>query len=187
MATRNLSTGVKNEITAKRFRPVLFFKFSFDSGDLNLWNGIGPIPWNAETWQGSGDLLSVSPVTETQETEAVGVEFVLTGIKTSIVAIALNEDYQGRLVHMWLAMLDAGQNVISEPYLHFKGRMDVMTIEDSGDTASIAVTAESVLVDLEKPRERRYTDEDQQSEYPGDRFFEFVPGLQEKEIRFGNR
>jgi hypothetical protein len=30
---------------------------------------------------------------------------------------------------------------------------------------------------------RRYTDADQQSEYQGDRFFEYVPALQEAEIR----
>ncbi len=187
MATRNLTSGIKTEITAKRFRPVVFFKFAFDGGDLNLWTGIGPISWNGDTWEGSGDLLSVSPVRETQKTKAVGVEFSLTGIKTSIVSLALSEDYQGRVAQMWLAMLDTSQNVISDPYLNFKGRMDVMTIEDSGDTATISLTAESVLVDLQKPKERRYTDEDQQNEFPGDKGFEFVPGLQEKEIRFGNR
>ena len=187
MATRNLTSGIKTEITAKRFRPVVFFQFAFDGGDLNLWTGIGPIDWNGDTWEGSGDLLSVSPVRETQKTKAVGVEFQLTGIKTSIVSLALSEDYQGRVAQMWLAMLDTSQNVISDPYLNFKGRMDVMTIEDSGDTATISLTAESVLVDLEKPKERRYTDEDQQNEFSGDKGFEFVPGLQEKEIRFGNR
>jgi type IV secretory pathway TrbF-like protein len=30
---------------------------------------------------------------------------------------------------------------------------------------------------------RRYTDADQQAEYQGDRFFEYVPALQEAEIR----
>ena len=38
-------------------------------------------------------------------------------------------------------------------------------------------------MDLERAEVRRYTDADQQAEYPGDRFFEFVAALQEAEIR----
>jgi hypothetical protein len=38
-------------------------------------------------------------------------------------------------------------------------------------------------VDLERAEVRRYTDADQQAEYQGDRFFEYVPALQEAEIR----
>ena len=42
-------------------------------------------------------------------------------------------------------------------------------------------------MDLERAEVRRYTDADQQAEYPGDRFFEFVPALQEAEIRLPNQ
>ena len=34
----------------------------------------------------------------------------------------------------------------------FDGRMDVMTIEDAGDTASISLSAESRLIDLESAK-----------------------------------
>ncbi len=50
-----------------------------------------------------------------------------------------------------------------------------------------ALTCESRLVDLERAEVRRYTDADQQAEYPGDRFFEFVPALQEAEIKLPAR
>ena len=52
-----------------------------------------------------------------------------------------------------------------------------------GAEPRISLTCESRLVDLERAEVRRYTDADQQAEYPGDRFFEFVPALQEAEIR----
>ena len=48
-------------------------------------------------------------------------------------------------------------------------------------------TLTAVEVDLERAEVRRYTDADQQAEYPGDRFFEFVPALQEAEIRLPNQ
>jgi hypothetical protein len=63
--------------------------------------------------------------------------------------------------------------------------MDVMGIEDSGDTANINVTAESRLIDLERSRERRYTSEDQKINYPNDKGLEFIADLQDKELVWG--
>jgi hypothetical protein len=60
--------------------------------------------------------------------------------------------------------------------------MDVMEVTD-GAEGRISLTCESRLVDLERAEVRRYTDADQQAEYQGDRFFEYVPALQEAEIR----
>jgi hypothetical protein len=51
-----------------------------------------------------------------------------------------------------------------------------------GGNSAVAIR-ESRLVDLERAEVRRYTDADQQAEYQGDRFFEYVPALQEAEIR----
>jgi hypothetical protein len=41
------------------------------------------------------------------------------------------------------------------------------------------------LIDLNRAREWRYTHESQQQISPGDRGFEYVAGLQEREIRWG--
>ncbi|AWV21498.1 Transcriptional regulator, LacI family [Roseomonas mucosa] len=51
-----------------------------------------------------------------------------------------------------------------------------------GAEPRVSLTCEGRLVDLERAEVRRYTDADQQAEYPGDRFFEFVPALQEAQI-----
>ena len=56
-----------------------------------------------------------------------------------------------------------------------------------GAEPSVALACESRLVDLKRAEVRRYTDADQQAEYPGDRFFEFVPALHEAEIRLPNQ
>ena len=51
-----------------------------------------------------------------------------------------------------------------------------------GAEPRVSLACESRLVDLERAEVRRHTDADQQAEYPGDRFFEFVPALQEAQI-----
>jgi hypothetical protein len=60
--------------------------------------------------------------------------------------------------------------------------MNTMEVTD-GAEPSVTLACESRLVDLERAEVRRYTDADQQAEYQGDRFFEYVPALQEAEIR----
>ena len=60
-----------------------------------------------------------------------------------------------------------------------------MTISDDGERASIAVTCENRLIDLNKPRIRRYTDADQRSEFANDSGFSFIESLIEKTIYWG--
>jgi len=67
----------------------------------------------------------------------------------------------------------------------FSGRMDVMSITEDGDSCTITMTAESRLIDLERPRLRRWTSEDQKGLDATDKGFEFVNSLQEASIKWG--
>ena len=60
-----------------------------------------------------------------------------------------------------------------------------MTIKDSGETSTIELTVESRLIDLQRQRERRFTDADQKYFYPGDTGLQYVAGLQDQVIYWG--
>jgi hypothetical protein len=60
-----------------------------------------------------------------------------------------------------------------------------MTIQDTGETSVLTITAESRLIDMNRARERRFTDADQQQLYPGDLGLQYVAGLQDKEFPWG--
>ena len=183
--SRNLTTAVQNQLAASELQPFFAIKLAFDSGDVKLWTGYGDITVASETYTGGGQLLSISPIEETVEIAARGVNFALNGIDSSLVSVALTENYQGRSAKVYLGVISSGA-VVSDPYLVFDGRMDVMTIEDAGDTASISLSAESRLIDLERSRVRRYTNSDQQNQFPGDTCLRFVADLQDKEIAWGS-
>ena len=68
----------------------------------------------------------------------------------------------------------------------FHGRIDTMDIQ-IGKTAQVNVTIESKLVDWERARIRRFTNEDQRSAYSSDEFLEFVTQTVEKEIVWGQK
>lgn len=79
----------------------------------------------------------------------------------------------------------AEDQIIADPYLIRSGRMDYVTVSADGQNTVITAQYEGRLIDLERARERRYTDEDQQYEYSGDGGFRFVSALQDKQLVWG--
>jgi len=183
---RTITAGMVTEIIAEKIMPILLVKLEFDSGDLNMWSGIGDLVFGGDTYTGTGDLGRISTITETKETQATGIELQLSGMNNQIVSLALTEDFQDRTVRVWLGALDTSTFVlISDPILMFVGRLDLMRIDEGPDTSTINVTAENRLIDLERPKRRRWTTDDQKLRSPDDTGFEQVPKLQDAEVVFG--
>ena len=179
---RALTVGMQAAVVAKEIRPFLMFRANFDSGALNLWTGYGALLVDGITHTGSGDLITVSAIRETMALEAIGASFVVNGGPQELLSIAYNEDYQDRPISLYLGMFDADWAIISDPYLLFEGRMDVMILDDDNDKAQIELKAENVLIDLTKPLVFSYTPGDQALFYPGDTGFNLVTSLQDREL-----
>ncbi|MDV2503076.1 MAG: hypothetical protein RX318_03905 [bacterium] len=183
---RNLTAGTLAELTKASVRPIVLVEITFASSTVRLWTGIGDLIWNSLTWQGVGHFGTISPIEETSDIRAAGLTLKLSGIPSSLISSALADVRRGKAVKVYLGFLSEAGAVIVDPYLAFSGRADVASIEEGGDTASISIQAESRLIDLERPRERRYDDEDQKIDYPDDKGFEFVPSLQDKSVVWGS-
>jgi len=185
-AGRSLSAGMVTEVTTAQLSPILLASLSFSS-PVNLWTGYGNISYNSTTYYGLGTLGTISPLQETTDLAARGLTMRLSGVPTANVALALTENYQGRECSiMFGALSPTAGTLIASPVTVFSGRMDVMQVTDDGQSAEITMTAESKLMDFKRPREIRYTDEEQQQLFPGDVGLEFVNDIQEKAIYWGN-
>lgn len=185
-AGRSLSAGMVTEVTATQLAPILLANLQF-STPVYLWSGYGSIYYNSVTYLGIGTFGSVSPVEETTDLAARGIRMKLSGVPTANISLALTEDYQGRDCSiLFAAMSPTAGTLIASPVTIFSGRMDVMQISDDGQTAEITMTSESRLMDFKRPREIRYTDEEQQNLFAGDVGLEFVTDIQEKTIYWGN-
>lgn len=181
---RDLPTGMATAAAATVARPVFIVQLDWPSGTVRAWTGYGDLSWNSQTWLGTGHLGSIADIRESLDGSANGLTLTLSGIPTTEVFRALEEDAQGRPGKVWLALLDGAGALVTDPYLIFDGVIDVSVLEDSGETATISLQLEKELVDT-RTRGRRYTHEDQQMDYPTDRGFEYVAGLAEKEILWG--
>ena len=187
--SRALSSAMQAVSTADVVRPIFLVRMVFDSGEtpneLNLWSGVGDLTYDSETYTGVGDLLDISPITETADMQASGMNVTLTGVKSSLVVIAKDHEYQGRPLTVLFGAFDASGDLVANPTVIFSGFMDTMTITESGDTSSISISVENKLIAFERSRVRRYTAEDQKIDHPTDKGFEFVTAIVEKEIIWG--
>ena len=84
-----------------------------------------------------------------------------------------------------MGLFDDSGNLIDSPVCAFSGRTDQPTIDVSKDTCSISIACENKLLMMNNSVQRRYTNEDQQIDYPGDRGLEYVNSIQQVTIYWG--
>ncbi len=178
--TRDISTTLLTALNADTVSVYYAVELFFDSGTVRLWTGIGNKSISGNVYTGTGSLLSISAIEETSDLGAKNATIMLSGIDSAIVSIALTEPYQGRNCKIYL-----GVDGITDVVTLFSGIMDVMTIEDSGETSTIVLTVESKIISLDRVVPLRYTEEVQQAKWPSDTFFSYVAKLQDKPIYWG--
>lgn len=184
---RTIDAATEAALVSPEVLPVFLFKAIFDEGPIYLWTGYGDLLWDSITWTGTGTFGSVSEIEETTNVQANGVRVSLNGIPSSIISLALTYEYRDRPCSFYLGAvsLAAPNTLVGDPLVQMGGRMDVMSLEDTGDSGSLSISIENRLIDLARARERRFTHDDQQIDYPGDDGFEYVAGLQDKSISWG--
>jgi len=171
---------------------TIYFTAASNRTNLHIRNQSGAVAtidssevYVAEDYVGAGDLLSISEIAESADLTANGASVTLTGLKTSLIQTARDEDYQGRKMTIALGAMNETADVIATPAIMFTGFMDVMTINDGGEYSTINVTCENKLIAFERSNRRRNTDGDQRIDYPADEGFSFVTAIQEKDFYWG--
>ena len=182
---RNMTQGFLGAMQGAVLRPALFVQAAFVSGPIYVWSGIGQITWNGQVWTGIGTLGSISTIEEGSTVAAKGITLTLSGIDASLLNDVMTEFQVGLPVSVTLGVFDTNNALIADPVCCFSGRMDQPTIDVTGTLATIAINCENRLVEMNVAVDRRYTDEDQQMDYPGDLGFQFVNGIQEAQIYWG--
>ena len=182
--SRGITSTIQTEVEKAALLPAFLIEFHF-SPVARFWTGIGIISWNGENWSGSGDVIKFTGIDETALVQATGIQFQLAGADAQLVSLALAEEVQGRAVNLYMAYLDGTGAILADPVGPFEYRMDTFDIDETPGASIITLSAESYLAGLERARPRRYTHEDQQIEFPGDLGLEFVTGIQNKEIKWG--
>ena len=207
--SRDLSANTIEAINDDTVHPFFAVELLFDGNNvLRMWTGQGTLVLADETeWAGAGTLLNISTVEETSELAVKGATITLTGIPSEVISLALSQPYQGRVCNIYFGTFTTG-NVLQEnsDYILlqdgskievqstskgfnsiFSGYMDQMNIAENAETASIELSVENKLIDLERARVARFTSGYQKSIYPGDLGLDFVEDLQDRNISWGRK
>lgn len=183
-----VSTGVAAAFGEPSVRMIALIRAEFDSGTLRLWSGEGSLDWNGETWSGAGGhIAKLDLPMETGEVRSASGSITLAALDPAIVALSDTEPYQGRPIAVYFGARDGSGNVIVDPDLAYEGTMGPMVETDDPATASILVNIKSRSARNLHPSNRRLTPEDQARQYPGDKGFDFVAALQDKDYIWGPR
>lgn len=176
---RSMSDAAKAALSAGTVAPIYLVAIGFASGTKRAWTGINTVVWNGHEWEGQGDLMGVSSITQTGDLNAEGITLSFSGIDSGNVSSAMTDVATYSTVDVWLGMLNLTTGAIIDSPTHcFSGSLDVPTLQDDGPTATISFTAENDLIKLAQSSNRRYTNDDQQIDYPADIGFQYVPWVQ---------
>lgn len=138
---------------------------------------------DGEEWYGTGVLGQMSGLEEGAENRSYGFTLTLSGIPGNWLAYLRGQDVQGRRVDVHLGLVNELGAVIKTQLIK-RGRMDTQDAS-AGQTTSVTVACEDVLVDWERARVRRCTDVDHRTRYPTDGFFKYVAALENQVLSWG--
>jgi hypothetical protein len=177
---------MQTAISAAVKAPCLLVEIQTAAQWLRVWSGAGDLTFQGNIYTGVGALGSVSAPEETTDLKSTGVVFTMTGIPAALLEQSVSAIRHNLPARMWLGFRDMGTGaLIADPVLLFEGTCAVPTTDDGGETCTISLSAENLLASLKRPREVRYTPEDQATRDPGDKGFDYVAGLQDKSIVWG--
>ena len=206
MVARDISNTVSGELEAESVYPFFTIELLFDSAPIRLWTGTGTLVMEGNSYIGSGNLLGISSVEETSEMAVKGATITLSGMNSEVISLALQSPYQGRVCNIAFNMFVPTGSLLNEDGSYilledgsrinledkrtdttkiFSGYMDQMNVSEGPEFGTIELKVENKLIDLERQRVRRFTNQFQKSLYPNDRGLEFVENIQDKEIVWG--
>lgn len=176
--TRWTSSALEAAAELPTVVPVVFVDLDIVGDRQRLNDSNITINWGGFDWSGVGTYGGIEVVSEGQDLIAQPVRLTLSGVESNLVTDARTTQYQGRDVVIYVGLLNTDTlALIDTPEEVWSGFMDVMRLEADHGVGRITLTCEHWLrVD---PAASRYTDEQQQANYAGDRFFQFtheIPG-----------
>jgi hypothetical protein len=175
---RALSSAMLSTIASGRVRPFYLVSIEFRSATSYLWTGYGNLTWGGQTWLGVGKLGGVSAIQESNAVQSDNITLTLSGVPSSLISQVQSECQQNYAVRVYFGFLDDAGVVVVDPEKCFDGRLDVPTIQDGAESCTIGITAENLLVSLQRASNRRYTTPDQQLNVAVDVGFSYVPHIQ---------
>jgi hypothetical protein len=186
----DLSDAELAELDRTAVRVGFFFRLDTDPV-VRLWLGIGKIAVSSvfepdgAVYRGFGEIADFPQLRALINGTAERVEFTVSGVTGEVLRIASGGDAQqvkGRMVSAGFAVMDQNWQLVGSVKWIRTYTADYLSIAQTVPTdpaqstsRSVTLSCGSLLTARRRPSLSYFTDQDQQSRFPGDRFCERVP------------
>lgn len=180
----------QNEVRAE-----FLIELQFISQTAYVWNGHYELTSGGQTWMPMHGIGQVEGLGISGDAQSEAITMTIGGLpdqSPDILAMALSQSTEAnqQLVKVHIQFFDNDWQVIGNPILIWFGFMQPPKVSRSvpamgeGAVQSISVSAENSFFNRSRPPYGRNTDRDQQTRYPGDKFFQFTPALKSKTFTY---
>lgn len=165
----------------------------FADAPQRWWTGFGNVEAGGFTWQGLGDLISISPIETAYDLSAQQVTFTVAATPEMLArAIDAKARVRDRAVTVSLQLFAteayggvARGQPLGSPMVLYVGTMQRMPWSWRGPMQrTITIEAEGMFFRRNAPPRGMWTDSDQRARYPGDIGFERMPLYTNYEVRW---
>jgi hypothetical protein len=146
---------------------ALLVEMRLQSATLYLCTAARRIQFGGHDYIGVGVLGGIERMLDAIG-DAAPLRLSLAGASEDMRALALTEPVRGRLCIVRLAMLDADTHAVLGAPVKWTGQLDYLAYTEDGNTATVAVVAESAAATYARSKPRLQTDADHQRDNPGD-------------------
>jgi len=180
--TRSTTAELLAQVTSHAVRYALFVELLFDSAPLRVHQSLGTLSatetgGSARTWYGVGELGSVGSVQENSNLQTQELELTLSGLDSTLLAVAMNEAVSGRVAKIFIGAFNEQDQLSGNLTFLWRGRIDRMRTTFGTDNNTVTVVCESEAASLTRSKAGYFTDNMQQRRFAGDKFFEYVAQL----------
>jgi hypothetical protein len=159
----------------------------FASGTLYYTTAPVSITANGHTYQGYGDLVDVSALAESEDTNAEKLTLGIALVNTAMLAATIGniDNYRGKRARLWLQLFDDTFKPAGAPIQRWAGFMDRVVVErkpapPTGGPSGGRIKLECSRAGMARARNAsglRLTHAQQQQRFPGDNGLEYMQTL----------
>lgn len=179
--SRGLSNTLSTATALPDVNPFMLVELDFPDGIVRATSLPFDINLEGHIWHGLSVLGSVSAIEEGAENRSYGAQVSLQGIPNEFAEYIASQEVQGRTARVLLGFLNSAEEIIGDPVVLLRARMDTVDLQ-VGEHTTVVIAVEDARLDWERPRLKRFTHLDQQQLFPGDLGLQYVSRATDQQI-----
>lgn len=186
--TRFVNSSAQTAADQSHVDYALLVTLDFAAGAKRVFNGLGTLVFNGQTFLGLGEYGAIDVVGESTDLRPANpVRFTLAGVDPTTISSAMTRsEYYGRSIRIDICILDSNMQVLTPiENAVWEGRMDRIGVNRDLPSAVIELICEDRMVIFDQTIGALYTSEFQALTDSSDTLFDQSPFVRNKVVNWG--